>query len=75
MSEAASAGMMAEPAFRVIFRDQLLHSNGILSRLSGGWSSCLAGQSSFGYWEQLPKPRSRRIFGLSAGGNTRRYTL
>ena len=54
--EATSVGMMAEAAFRVIFRDQLLHSNGILSRLSGGWSNCLAGQSSFGYWKQLPKP-------------------
>lgn len=50
--EATSAGMMVEAAFRVIFRDWLLHSNGILSSRSGGWSSCLAGQSFFGYWEQ-----------------------
>lgn len=38
--------MMAEAAFTVIFRDQLLHSNGILSWLSGGRNSCLTGQSS-----------------------------
>lgn len=47
--EATSVVMMAEAAFTVIFRDQLLHSNGILSRLSGGRNSCLTGQSSLDF--------------------------